>query len=622
MNANVTRDTSLPPTLSVAGLLQGYRERRFTVSQVMGHVLERISQAPERHVWISLLPRERVMEWAKALDNRSPDSLPLYGVPFAIKDNIDLEGVVTTAACPDYGYMPRISAPVVQKLIAAGAIPLGKTNLDQFATGLVGTRSPYGACRNSFDMEYVSGGSSSGSAVAVATGLVSFSLGTDTAGSGRVPAAFNNIIGLKPTCGRLSTSGVVPACRSIDCVSIFALTADDAARVCAVAQGYDRTDSYSREPAPVGSALAASGAFRFGIPRADQLEFFDDPDYARLFFESVKRLERLGGECVEIDFAPFRAAAKLLYDGAWIAERYDAVGDFIERKPDSVHAVTRQLILASHSLSAADAFRSMHRLADSKRAAVEAWGDIDVLVTPTTGTVYKIADVDWDPIRLNANLGFYTNFVNFLDLAAVAVPAGFREDGLPFGITLVGPAWSDVSLLRLADRFHRTSVNQAGALGTALPEAATPFVLGPDPAAPVAGPAGLAAEEGIPVAVCGAHMEGLPLNHQLSSRGATFVRRTRTIPGYRFYALPGGPPVRPGLVRVPSGGASIDVEVWSVPARHFGSFVAGIPAPLGIGKVDLEDGQQVSGFLCEAHAIDGARDITAFGGWRQYLQAR
>jgi allophanate hydrolase len=616
---------SLPATLSIGDLLEAYRSRRCSVTEVMQHVLDRISQAPERHVWISVLPAERVLALARALEARSPESLPLYGVPFAIKDNIDLEGVVTTAACPDYAYMPGTSAYAVQRLIEAGAIPIGKTNLDQFATGLVGTRSPYGACRNSVNQDYISGGSSSGSAVAVATGLVSFALGTDTAGSGRVPAAFNNIVGLKPTCGRLSTSGVVPACRSIDCVSIFTLTADDAARVCAVAEGYDRADAYSRKVEAVAGPNLAAGPFRFGIPRADQLEFFDDSEYARLFFDSVKRLEQLGGRCVEIDFTPFRAAARLLYNGAWIAERYDAVGEFIERKPESVHAVTRQLILASGTLTAADAFRSMHRLADARRAAAEAWGDIDVLITPTAGTIYKITDVEWEPIRLNTNLGFYTNFVNFLDLAGVAVPAGFRDDGLPFGVTLVGRAWSDEALLRLADRFHRASVEHAGALGTALPAAAaTPIGLGGGSQPVAAGGRARATEllDTIPVAVCGAHMEGLPLNHQLATRGATFVRRTRTVASYKFYALPGGPPFRPGLVRVPAGGASVDVEVWSVPAEQFGSFVAGIPAPLGIGKIDLEDGQQVSGFLCEAHAIEGARDITDLGGWRQYLRAR
>jgi allophanate hydrolase len=462
---------SLPTTLSIGELLDGYRSRRFTVTAIMQHVLARIAQAPERHVWISLLPAERVLAHARALELRAPDSLPLYGVPFAIKDNIDLEGIVTTAACPDYAYLPNDTAHAVQRLIDAGAIPVGKTNLDQFATGLVGTRSPYGACLNSVNPEYVSGGSSSGSAVAVATGLVGFALGTDTAGSGRVPAAFNNIVGLKPTCGRLSTSGIVPACRSIDCISIFALTADDAARVCAAAAGYDRADAYSRKPGTPPAVPQLAG-FRFGIPHADQLEFFDDSEYARLFFESVRRLERLGGQCTEIDFTPFRTAAKLLYNGAWIAERYDAVGEFIERKPESVLPVTRQLILASGRLTAADAFRSMHRLAEARRAAAEAWGDIDVLVTPTTGTIYKIADVEWDPIRLNANLGFYTNFANFLDLAGVAVPAGFREDGLPFGITILGQAWTDEALLRLADRFHRASVGQAGALNAALPGAA------------------------------------------------------------------------------------------------------------------------------------------------------
>ena len=620
----------IPDTLSIGELLDGYRAGRFTVAGVIDHVLDRVAQAAERYVWISRLPRETVLAYVQALASKSPDSLPLYGVPFAIKDNIDLEGVVTTAACPDYGYMPKASAHVVQRLIDAGAIPIGKTNLDQFATGLVGTRSPYGACRNSIDPRYVSGGSSAGSAVAVATGLVSFSLGTDTAGSGRVPAAFNNIVGLKPTCGRLSTSGVVPACRSIDCVSIFALTTDDAARVCAVAEGFDRADAYSRAVVQPARAPAASGAFKFGIPRAEQLEFFGDTEYARLFFDSVKRLEKLGGQCVEVDFAPFRMAARLLYDGAWIAERYDAVGEFIERNPESVHAITRQLILASNSLSAADAFRSLHKLADARRASDEAWGDIDVLVTPTAGTIYEIEAVEFDPIKLNSNLGFYTNFVNFLDLAAVAVPAGFRDDGLPFGITLVGKAWSDAPLLKLADRFHRVSVEHAGALGAALPAPANPQIALAAGGRTVAGAdsvgqhssAGQHTDQGIPVAVCGAHMEGLPLNHQLTSRGATFVSRTRTIPMYRFYALPGGPPFRPGLVRVPSGGASVDVEVWSVSPEQLGSFVAGIPAPLGIGKVDLEDGQQVSGFLCEAHAVEGARDITSLGGWRQYLRTR
>ncbi|MEP7244616.1 MAG: allophanate hydrolase [Gammaproteobacteria bacterium] len=634
-------------TLAVSELQEGYRAKRFTVTQVMEKVLARIEAAPHRNVWIKRLDEARVMAYARALDAKPPESLPLYGVPFAIKDNIDLEGIATTAGCPDFAYTPGASATVVQRLIHAGAIPVGKTNLDQFATGLVGTRSPYGACMNASHPEFISGGSSSGSAVAVALGLVSFSLGTDTAGSGRIPAGFNNIIGLKPTCGRLSTTGVVPACRSIDCVSIFSLTADDAGRVAAVAGAYDAADVYSREQPESGVSTAgwsgsrqattnpstASGvdellsapavAFRFGVPRADQLEFFGDAEYARLFGESLRKLEALGGERVEIDFAPFRAAARLLYDGAWIAERYVAVGEFIESKPLSVYPITLQLIAASRDLSAADAFRSQHRLMEAKRAATQAWGDIDVLVTPTAGTIYRIAEVDADPIRLNSTLGFYTNFVNFLDLAAVALPAGFRGDGVPFGITLVGQAWSDSQLLALADRVHRASVDRAGSRDVAIPE-------GGDPAWREAAEAvsakhvqePKAAPERISVAVCGAHLEGLPLNHQLTSRGAALVRRARTAPSYRFYALPGGPPFRPGLIRVAEGGAPIDVEVWSVPSDQFGSFVAGIPAPLGIGKVDLEDGERVSGFICETQGVEGAEDITALGSWRAYLKSK
>jgi allophanate hydrolase len=600
-------------TLAIGPLLERYRTRQLTVTQLMEDVLSRIAAAPERHVWISLLPRETVMAYAARLDAMSPESLPLFGVPFAIKDNIDLDGHPTTAACPDYSYVPAESSFVVQRLMAAGAVPIGKTNLDQFATGLVGTRSPYGACRNSVDPAFVSGGSSSGSAVAVASGLVSFSLGTDTAGSGRVPAAFNNIVGLKPTCGRLSTRGVVPACRSIDCVSIFALTSEDAARVLKVAEGYDPADPYSREMPRTVAIGGFPARWRFGVPRADQLEFFGDREYARLFQEALTRLEALGGVRVEIDFAPFREAAKLLYEGAWIAERYVAVGEFIERQPQSVHPVTRELILASRSLSAADAFRSQHRLAEARRAAVQAWGDIDVLVTPTTGTIYRIAEVEADPIRLNSNLGFYTNFVNFLDFAAVAVPAGFRADGLPFGITVIGRAWSDMQLLELASRFHPASVRRAGALNVPLPQ----------PSREIFAAAGAKVSASrIHVAVCGAHLEGLPLNHQLTGRGATLHSRTRTAPAYRFYALPGGPPYRPGLVRVSEGGASIEVEVWSVPAEQFGSFVAEIPAPLGIGKVELENGERVAGFICEPYATQGAQDITSLGSWRAYLAQR
>jgi allophanate hydrolase len=598
-----------PDSLLIASLLEGYRQRRFSPRDVMEEVLARIAREPDRRVWIELLPRERVLGFAAALEGRVPDSLPLFGVPFAIKDNIDLEGVPTTAGCPDYAYLPAKSAAVVRKLMEAGAIPVGKTNLDQFATGLVGTRSPYGACQNSFDRAHISGGSSSGSAVAVACGLVSFSLGTDTAGSGRIPAAFNNIVGLKPTCGVLSTSGVVPACRSLDCVSIFALTADDAARAYDVAAGFDPDDVYSR-PAPQG-ARAIAASFRFGVPRAQQLEFFGDDEYRRLFAESVSRLEALGGSRVEVDFEPFLAAARLLYEGPWVAERYCAVGDFLERQPQSVYPVTREIISSGRKASAIDAFRSQYRLMQLRRAAEQTWRLVDVLVTPTAGTIYRIAALEADPIQLNSNLGYYTNFVNLLDLAAVAVPAGFRKDGLPFGVTLLGRAGADASLLSLADRLHRAIPTSLGAMAAPFP--------GRNAAESASGAKSIAgAADWISVAVCGAHMQGLPLNHQLTCRGGILVSCTRTAPVYQLYALPGGPPHRPGLVRVATGGASIELEVWSVPAALFGSFVSGIPAPLGIGKVELENGTQVPGFVCESYVTSTAIDITSLGSWRRY----
>jgi allophanate hydrolase len=638
-----------PRTLSIAELFAGYRERRFAPAQIIEGVLDAIARAPERQVWISLLPRERVLEMARSLEGQAPESLPLYGVPFAVKDNIDVAGIATTAGCPAFAYAPSTSALVVQRLIDAGAVPIGKTNLDQFATGLVGTRSPYGACLNSFNDAYVSGGSSSGSAVAVASGLVSFSLGTDTAGSGRVPAAFNNLIGLKPTNGRLSTRGVVPACRSLDCVSVFALTAEDAARVLAVAEGYDAEDPYSRvtTDVPLTSSVphrrGVDGAhrlsgiiggepiqFRFGVPRADQLEFFGDAGYAQLFMEARERLVSLGGLPVEIDFAPFRAIARLLYEGPWIAERYAAVGEFIERHADAVDPVVRQLILAGSRISAAEGFKGLHQFQALQRTAEATWLDVDVMLTPTTGTVYRIAQIEADPIRLNANLGFYTNFVNFLGLAAVAVPAGFRRDGLPFGVTLVGRSWSDFDLLALAARLQRAGVDRAGALKIGLPadmgalpfdrDAATSRTAGSSSALFLRSASETPAR--IPIAVCGAHMTGLPLNSQLTERGAQFLERTRTAATYRFYALPGGPPFRPGLVRVATGGSAIEVEVWSIPAEHFGSLVAGIPAPLGVGKVELVNGTHIPGFLCESHAVTQAEDITHLASWLTYLASR
>jgi allophanate hydrolase len=586
-------------SLLIADLRNGYRAGTFTPADIVLRLLDKADRAEQRHIWINKLRRDQVLAYVQALQSRAVDDLPLYGIPFVIKDNIDLEGVPTTAGCPQFAYTPPRSAAVVQKLLDAGAIPLGKTNLDQFATGLVGTRSPYGACRNPFNAEYVSGGSSSGSAVAVATGLASFSLGTDTAGSGRVPAAFNNLIGLKPTLGRLSTRGVVPACRSLDCVSIFALTAQDAATVLDAAQGFDPEDPYSRR-----LGHTAIPGRRFGVPRREQLRFFGDAEYERLFEASLARLAGGGGTRVEIDFAPFLDAARLLYEGPWLAERYAAVGKFMEAHPGALVPVTEKIIAAGKSASAVQAFEAQYRLKALQRAAEAAWSQVDLIVTPTAGTIYPIASVDGDPIRLNADLGYYTNFMNLFDLAGVAMPAGFRSDGLPFGISLIGPRSSERALLALAGAAHSASVSVLGAMNQPLPPC----------------PAEVSLEPGyVALAVCGAHMEGLPLNHQLRSRGAFFMQRTHTAPSYRLFALPGGPPHRPGIVRVASGGAPIEIEIWAVPAEQLGSFVEGIPPPLGVGKLELQNGVLVPGFICEGYAAAGAADITSFGGWRAYL---
>jgi allophanate hydrolase len=589
-----------PFHLGIAHLRDSYRAGHQTPSAVMERLLDESGDADERNVWIARLSRDQVMAYAAALDPRAIDRLPLFGIPFAVKDNIDLAGVATTAGCPKFAYTPAQSATVVRKLIEAGAIPLGKTNLDQFATGLVGTRSPYGACRNSFNPEYISGGSSSGSAVAVAAGLVSFSLGTDTAGSGRIPAAFNSIIGLKPSNGRLSTRGVVPACRSLDCVSIFALTAEDAAQVLDAAEGFDAADPYSRK---MGNQSLAG--LRVGVPRSDQLQFFGDTEYERLFRIAAGRLQSLGGSVVELDFAAFFDAARLLYEGPWIAERYAAVGSFIDAHPEAVHPVTRVIIEAGKRPTAAAAFAGEYQLKALERLCEPAWSQVDLIMTPTAGTIYRLQSVDADPIRLNANLGFYTNFLNLFDLAGVAVPAGFRADGMPFGVTLVGPRAADRALLGIAGRLHRVSVATLGALNVSFPPPAPPSIAAPDGQ--------------VMVAVCGAHMQGLALNHQLRERGGYFVQATCSAPHYRLFALPGGPPHRPGMMRVANQGAAIELEIWALPTEQVGAFIADIPAPLSMGKIELQSGAIVTGFLCEAYAAAGAADITRYGGWRAYL---
>ena len=586
--------------ISIAGLLEAYTARTLTPRILLQQLRERIEATRAHQAWIHLLDDAALEPFLARLDGASPADLPLYGIPFAIKDNIDLAGVPTTAACPAYAYTPGDSAHVVARLIEAGAVPIGKTNLDQFATGLVGTRSPYGITRNAFDPEYLSGGSSAGSAVAVALGLVSFALGTDTAGSGRVPAAFNNLLGVKPTRGLLSARGVVPACQSLDCISIFALDAADAQRVMAVAAVFDAADPYAR-PAPAIPASAVS--FVVGVPAT--LETAGDIETQRAFDRALGALEAQGAEIRRVDLAPMLAAARLLYEGPWVAERYAAIREFIGARPEALHPVTRAIIEPAAGRSAVDCFDALHRLQALKRAADAVLATVDCIMTPTAPTIFRIDDEQREPIARNSTLGHYTNFMNLLDYAAVAVPAGFAANGLPYGVTLFGPAFSDGLLLDFADRLHR---------GLGIPVGMTSRLPAPLPPC--------AAADAIRMVVCGAHMSGLPLNAQLTERGGSLVRVTTTAACYRLYALPGGPPLRPGLVRVPAGGAPIAVEVWSLPLATVGSFLAGIPAPLAIGSVMLADGSSEKGFVCEAIGIEGAEDVTVHGGWRAALAAR
>jgi allophanate hydrolase len=537
---------------------------------------------------------------------RAGENLPLFGVPYAVKDNIDARGLPTTAACPGYAYTAEADAFVVGRLRDAGAILVGKTNMDQFATGLVGTRSPYGACASAFDRGRVSGGSSSGSALAVALGAVSFALGTDTAGSGRVPAAFNNIVGLKPTRGLLSTTGVVPACRSLDCVSVFAGCAPDAGAVLDLLASYDAGDAYARRLDGGAARRRAAGRVRLGVPRPAQREFYGDARAAAMYEAALARLPQQQMDVVEIDFEPFARVARLLYETPFVAERYAAVGGFMESADgEGVDPTVRAIILGAREQRASSLFEAMHQLRLLARQAEATWGRVDALLLPTAPTHPTLADVAAEPIHRNAELGHYTNFVNLLDLCGIAVPAGFREDGLPFGVTLLAPAMSDWALLDLAQRLHRLAGVEVGASGEPLPDASVPR---PEPDAGT-----------LQLAVCGAHLLGQPLHHQLSDRDAVLVERARTAACYRFYALDTAPP-KPGLVYTPGfEGPGIEVEVWSLTRERFGDFVSEVPAPLSIGKVTLADGREVSGFLCEPRATEGARDITRLGGWRRFV---
>ena len=593
-------------SLDLDSVYAAYAAGTVTPVDLVREVLRRVEAGPTV-AWLALFSEQELITRARAIMKAGPDGLPLYGIPFAVKDNIDVAGLPTTAGCPAYANSPKRSAFVVAALERAGAIVIGKTHLDQFATGLVGTRAPVGPCPNAFKKTYISGGSSSGSAVAVALGQVSFALGTDTAGSGRVPAAFNNIVGLKPTRGRLSTRGVVPACRSLDCVSIFAALPGDAARLLEVAGGdYDARDPFARDFSKTLPGVATGAKFVFGVPAAEDVEL--ESPVRKLWTDTIRGLEKLGGKKRVIDFRPFRDAARLLYEGPWLAERYAAVGRFIEKHPDSVLPVTRDIILAGGEPRAVDAFRATYKLAELRRKAEKALGSCDFILTPTAPEHYTIAAVREEPFALNARLGTYCNYMNLLDLSAVALPAGMRADGLPFGVTIFADAGADVKLLSFAQRFLAAREHACGAKHKVRVRADN---------WPAAGD-GVPSEYGI--VVCGAHMSGMALNHQLLERGAKLLRKTRTAPVYRFYALGGGGVARPGMVRAASGGASIEVEVWSLPAARWGDFIDGIPAPLGIGSVELKDGSRVKGFLCESLAVEtipGTREITHLGSWRK-----
>jgi allophanate hydrolase len=592
-------------TETVAAIVEAHRDASIKPEDTIARTFGRIRAHDDPAIFISLRDEADVIVEARALASGNARSLPLYGVPVAIKDNIDVARLPTTAACPAFSHQPGADATAVARLRAAGALVIGKTNLDQFATGLVGVRSPHGVPRNPFNPALIPGGSSSGSAVAVAAGIVPLALGTDTAGSGRVPAGLNNIVGLKPSLGLVSTSGVVPACRSLDCVSIFTLTADDAYRALSVMAAPDDADPYSRA-IRLGSLSELPPVLTIGIPRGDGLKFFGDKRSEAAFQDAATLLRDMGIGVVEIDASVFLQTARLLYEGPWAAERWAAVGDFVAQHPDDVHPVTRAIISSGKDPSAADAFKAFYQLAAYRKAALQALAGIDALMVPTVPAAYTVAELAADPVQLNSNLGVYTNGVNLLNLCAFAVPTTFASDRTPFGVTFVAPSGQDAFLASLSRAVHARTGLPLGALDVK-----------PAPLAEIPSAAG--ADE-IAIAVVGAHLSGMPLNGELRTLGARFLEKAATAPDYRLFALDGTRPAKPGLLRVGKGkGVPVEIEIWALSAVAFGRFVANIPAPLGIGTLTLASGRGVKGFLVEAEAVNGARDISHFGGWRAYM---
>jgi allophanate hydrolase len=592
-------------TETVAAIVAAHRAGATSPARTVARSFQRIRDHNDPAVFISLRDEREALAEADALSKRDTTQLPLYGVPVAVKDNIDVLGLPTTAACPAFAYSPSHDATSVARLRAAGAIVIGKTNLDQFATGLVGVRSPYGIPNNPMRGDLIPGGSSSGSAVAVSAGLVPLALGTDTAGSGRVPAMLNNIVGLKPSLGLISTAGVVPACRTLDCVSIFSLTVDDAMTALAAMAGPDGADPFSRHR-PLAAMHAFPGQLRLGVPRKGQLIFFGDKAAEKAYGDAVARWTALGADFVEFDLEPFYETARLLYEGPWVAERYLVIRNLLASSPDAIHPVTREIAAAGARLTAADTFAALYRLQALRRIAERAFATLDALVLPTAPTAYSTAQVLANPVELNSRLGTYTNFVNLLDLCGLALPASIRPDDIPFGITLLAPAGHDAQLASVGRVFHADTRLAMGS--RSLPQPAL---------APL--PAGARGDE-IAIAVVGAHLSGMALNGELRALGGRLLEATATAPDYKLYALRGTTPPKPGMLRVEAGaGSSIQLEVWALSAAAFGKFVAAIPPPLSIGTIRLADGNGVKGFLVEPAAIAGARDISAFGGWRAFM---
>ncbi|MGY4499261.1 allophanate hydrolase [Bradyrhizobium sp. GM24.11] len=589
---------------TIAAIVAAHRAGTVTPAQTVARTYQRIRDHNDPAIFISLRDEKDAIAEAEKLAAKDPASLPLYGVPVAVKDNIDALGFPTTAACPAFSYTPTHDSTAVERLRAAGAIIIGKTNLDQFATGLVGVRSPFGIPKNPIREDLIPGGSSSGSAVAVGAGLVPLSLGTDTAGSGRVPAMLNNIVGLKPSLGMISTAGLVPACRTLDCISVFALTVDDAALALSVMTGPDQADPFSRDR-PLGTITPFPANLRLGVPRNGQLIFFGDKKAEAAYGEALRRWTALGAELVEFDLEPFYETARLLYEGPWVAERYLVIKNLLASAPDSIHPVTREITAAGARLTAAETFSALYRLQGLRKIAERTFANIDALVLPTAPTAYTTAQVMANPIELNSRLGTYTNFVNLLDLCGLAVPGAMRADGIPFGITLLAPTGRDAQLASIGRVFHADTKLTVGAKGVAQA-----------PLAPLPANSG----DEIPIAVVGAHLSGMALNGELTTLNATLIEATRTAPDYKLYALKTTPP-KPGLLRVEAGtGAPIELEIWSLSSSAFGKFVNAIPAPMAIGTIRLADGRSVKGFLVEPEVLGEARDITAYGGWRTYMK--